>query len=181
MALPTREEAQKFLEKHTKDEYLLYHAKMVATAMEGYGLLFNENPDLWYITGLLHDVDFEEYPETHPAVSLSWFKELGYPEELIHAVEVHAYGFNGFSKLPDTKLSAGLLACDEICGIFYAYKKLNPIPYGEMKVSSIKKRLGEKTFAAKIERGSIYLGCDSLGVPIDEHIANLIGFLKNLK
>jgi predicted hydrolase (HD superfamily) len=178
MTLPTKEEAQKLLEKHIKDEYQLFHAKMVAVAMEGYSNLFNENSDLWYITGLLHDVDFEEYPNTHPTQSLNWFKEWGYPNELIHAVEAHAYGYNNFKTLPQTKLAGALVACDEISGIFYAYRKLNPIPYGEMKVSSIKKRLAEKSFAAKIDRKSIYLGCDSLGILIDEHITNLINFFK---
>ena len=180
MNLPTREEAQKILEKHVKSEYQLFHARMVATAMEGYSKLFNENADLWYITGLIHDIDFEEFPDAHPAKSLSWFKEWQYPDELIHAVEAHAYGYSDFKTLPQTKLASALLACDEISGIFYAYRKLNPVPYGEMKVSSIKKRLAEKAFAAKIERQTIYRGCESLGIPLDEHIANFINFFKVL-
>ena len=189
MPLPTRKEAQTLLEKHVKDEYQRYHAGMVATAMEGYAELFGgDNPstslrasDLWYITGLLHDLDFEEYPELHPAESLKWFKEWGYPEELIHAVEAHAYGYNNFPTMPQTKLAAALMACDEISGIFYAYRKMNPIPYGEMKVSSINKRLKEKAFAAKIHRESIYRGCELLEVPLDEHINNLIKFFAKLK
>lgn len=180
MALPTRDESQKLLEKHTKDEYLLYHAKMVARAMEGYGKLLGEDVDLWYATGLLHDVDFELHPDVHPAQSLVWFKELGYPEELIYAVEAHAYDYSDPSIRPKTKLASALLACDEISGIFYAYRKLNPIPYGEMKVSSIKKRLAEKAFAAKIDRSTIYTGCESLGITIDEHIANLISSFSEL-
>lgn len=180
MNLPTRDEAQKVLEQHTKDEYLLYHAKMVATAMRGYGALLDENEDLWYITGLLHDIDFEQYPEIHPAQSLVWFKEWQYPEDLIYAVEAHAFDYANSDTQPKTKLAAALLACDEISGIFYAYKKLNPVPYGEMKVSSIKKRLAEKTFAAKIDRSTIYLGCETLGISIDDHIANLITFFKDL-
>ncbi len=180
MNLPTREEAQKLLEEHIKNEYQLYHAKMVATAMEGYSKLFNENSDLWYITGLIHDIDFEEYPDTHPEQSINWLKEWQYPDELVHAVEAHAYGYNGFKTLPQTKLASALLACDEISGIFYAYRKLNPIPYGEMKVNSIKKRLAEKAFAAKIERDTIYRGCDLLNIMLDEHIANLIRFFKIL-
>jgi predicted hydrolase (HD superfamily) len=132
------------------------------------------------MTGYLHDVDFEKHPNVHPAESLKWFKEWGYPESLVHAVEAHAYGYNGFTTLPATKLAAALMACDELCGIFYAYKKLNPIPYGQMKVSSIKKRLAEKSFAAKIERGTIYRGQETLGVTLDDHIQNLIQFLAKL-
>src|SRR3989344_1472295 len=175
-----KDEAQKQLESHVQDEYQRYHAKMVATAMEGYAPQFGGDPLLWYVTGLLHDIDFEKFPHQHPAESLKWFKEWGYPEELIHAVEAHAYGYNGFTTLPEGKLAAALMACDEISGIFYAYKKLNPIPYGQMKVSSINKRLKEKAFAAKIERETIYRGCEALGVPLEKHIENLINFFQTL-
>jgi len=180
MGLPSREEAKKLLEEYVKDEYQRHHAFMVATAMEGYADIYKENKDLWFLTGYLHDLDFGEYPEVHPAPSLKWFKEWNYPEELIHAVESHAHGYNGFTTLPKTKLASALLACDEISGIFYAYKKINPISYGEMKVSSIKKRLKEKAFAAKIERETIYLGVEKLAVDLDEHIGNLIKFFSKL-
>ncbi|MEK7596600.1 MAG: HD domain-containing protein, partial [Patescibacteria group bacterium] len=160
------------MEKHIKDEYQRYHSKMVAVAMEGYAKLYNENNDLWYITGLLHDIDFGEHPNTHPAESLKWFKEWGYPEELSHAVEAHAFGYNGFNTLPRTKLAATILACDEISGLFYAYRKLNPIPYKDMKANSIKKRFGEERFAVKIDRATITRGCEALGVSIDDHINN---------
>ena len=181
MSLPTRSAAQELLEQHVKDEYQRYHALMVGTAMEGYARLRNTNLDLWYLTGYLHDLDFEEYPETHPKESLQWFKDWGYPKELIHAVEAHAYGYNGFTTLPQTPLAAALVACDEISGIFYAYRKINPIPYGEMKVKSINKRLKTKSFAAKIERETIYMGCEKFGVEINEHIGNLIRFFGELK
>jgi predicted hydrolase (HD superfamily) len=178
--LPTRGEAKKILEEHVNDEYQRYHALMVAHAMEGYAKVYNEYPDLWYITGLFHDLDFSEHPDTHPAESLKWFKEWGYPEEMIHAVEAHAYGYNNFDTLPETKLAAALMACDEIAGIFYAYRKLNPIPYGDMKVKSIKKRLKEKAFAAKVSRDVISRGVEKLGVELDEHVANLIKFFSVL-
>ncbi len=181
MSLPTREEAHKLLESHVSDEYQKYHAEMVGTAMDGYAKVFGSDPDLWYITGLLHDIDFDKHPDVHPKESLGWFKEWGYPEEMIHAVEAHAYGYNGFTTLPATPLASALMACDEISGIFYAYRKLNPIPYGEMKLSSIKKRLAEKSFAAKIERETIYRGCEALGVTLDEHINNLIKFFALIK
>ena len=181
MSLPTKSEAQKILEEHVKDDYQIYHALMVATAMEGYAEVFGEDGDKWFITGLLHDVDFGEHPETHPAQALSWFRDWGYPEDMINAVEAHAYGYNGFSRLPDTRLSAALMACDEISGIFYAYRKLNPIPFGEMKASSIGKRLKEKTFAAKIDRDVINRGVEALDVSLEEHIQNLIKFFSNLK
>lgn len=180
MSLPTKEEAQKLLESNVQDEYQRYHARMVATAMEGYAKQFGGDPLLWFLTGLLHDIDFEKHPAAHPGESLKWFKEWGYPEELIHAVEAHAYGYNGFTTLPQGKLAGALMACDEISGIFYAYRKLNPIPYGKMKVSSILKRLKEKAFAAKIERETIYRGCEALGVPLETHVENLIRFFSEI-
>ncbi|MSU56187.1 MAG: HAD family hydrolase [Candidatus Taylorbacteria bacterium] len=180
MNLPTKEEAKRLLETHVQDEYQRYHASMVATAMEGYAGVFKEDPLLWYDTGLLHDLDFQKHPTTHPGESLKWFKEWGYPEEMIHAVEAHAYGYNGFTTLPKGNLAAALMACDEISGIFFAYRKVNPIPYGQMKVSSIIKRLKEKAFAAKIERETIYRGAEALGVPLEKHIENLIAFFSNL-
>ncbi|HMQ62020.1 MAG TPA: HDIG domain-containing protein [Flavilitoribacter sp.] len=181
MPLPTRAEARQLLEQHVQDEYQRYHARMVATAMEGYARHYGEDPDLWYLTGYLHDIAFEEYPEEHPGLSLARFREWGYPEELIHAVEAHAYGYNSFKTLPQTRLASALLACDEICGIFFAYQKVNPVPYGEMKVKSIKNRLKEKAFAAKIDRATIYLGCEHLGVSIDDHVANLIRFFNGFE
>lgn len=179
MPLPTRDAARQLLEHHVADDYQRYHARMVATALEGYAQLFNGDADLWFITGLLHDIDFEKYPATHPRESLGWFKDWGYPEELIHAVEAHAYGYNGFSTLPRTPLAAALLATDELCGIFYAYRKLNPVRYGEMKASSIKKKVKEPAFAAKVDRTTIYKGCEHLGVTVDDHVAHLIKFLAS--
>lgn len=180
MPLPTPDEARQLLEQHVQDPYQRHHAQMVATAMDGYAKTLNADPVLWQVTGLLHDIDFERHPESHPRESLRWFREWNYPEELIHAVEAHAYGYNGFTTLPQTPLAAALLACDEISGIFYAYRKLNPVPYSQMKASSIKKKVKEPAFAAKVDRATIYLGCERLGVSVDDHIANLIRFFAPL-
>ena len=180
MSFPTRAEAQTLIEEYVQDPYQRLHAVMVATAMEGYAGLYGEDGRLWYVTGLLHDIDFDRHPESHPGESLKWFKDWGYPEDLIHAVEAHAYGYHGYGVLPRTKLAAALLACDEISGIFYAYRKLNPVRYGEMKASSILKKVREPSFAAKVDRRTITLGCDHLGVTVEAHVANLIRFLSVL-
>lgn len=180
MPLPTKDAATTLLHEHVKDEYQRHHALMVATGMEGYAVHLNEDPLLWYVTGLLHDIDFDEHPDTHPAPSLQWFKDWGYPPELIHAVEAHAYGYHGFTTLPQTRLAAALIATDELTGIFYAYRKMNPVRYGEMKPGSIKKKFKDGGFAAKIDRATIQMGCDKLGVPLDDHISNLIRFFGTL-
>ncbi|MDI1249116.1 MAG: HD domain-containing protein [Lacunisphaera sp.] len=180
MPLPTKDAATALLHQHVRDDYQRHHALMVATALEGYAVHLNEDPLLWYLTGLLHDLDYEEHPDAHPGPSLQWFKDWGYPGDLIHAVEAHAYGYHGFKTLPQTKLAAALLACDEISGIFYAYRKMNPVPYGQMKPGSIRKKFKEPSFAAKIDRRTIQLGCDQLGLDLDTHLANLVRFFAVL-
>jgi len=180
MNLPDKEQAQELLFEHVQDAYQRFHALMVATAMEGYAGALEQDETLWWVTGYLHDIDFEKHPETHPGESLKWFAQWGYPEGLIHAVKAHAYGYNGYKTVPETKLAAGLLACDEICGIFYAYQKMNPVPYGQMKTKSIRKKMKDKSFAAKVDRASIEMGCQRLGVEIPEHIGNLIRYFAKL-
>jgi putative nucleotidyltransferase with HDIG domain len=180
MPLPAKAGAQALLESHVQDDYQRYHALMVATAMAGYAEHLGHDPHLWYVTGLLHDIDFEEHPDSHPTESLGWFKAWNYPEDLIHAVEAHAYSYNDFTTLPSTPLAAALLATDELCGIFYAYQKMNPIPFGEMKAKSIKKKIKDHGFAAKVDRATIFTGCEHLGIDLDEHVNNLIRFLGEL-
>lgn len=178
--LPTREAALVLLHDHVKDPYQRTHAVMVATALEGYAAHLNEPVNLWFVTGLLHDLDFEEHPAAHPGPALEWFKAWSYPPELLHAVEAHAYGYNAFQTLPQTRLAAALLATDELCGLFYAYRKMNPVAYAAMKPSSIKKKFKEPSFAAKIDRSVIELGVQHLGVDLDTHLANVAKFLAPL-
>jgi predicted hydrolase (HD superfamily) len=176
----TREAARALLFEHVTDPYQRFHAEMVGAAVAGYAKTYGGDEQLWWLTGYLHDIDYDQYPHAHPGPSLDWFRLWGYPIELIHAVEAHAEGFNGFTTKPETDLARVLIACDEICGIFYAYQKLNPIPFSSMKVSSIKKRLQEEKFAPGISRPHIYTAITALGISIDEHIVNLIQSLSEL-
>ncbi len=180
MSLPTRTEAKDLLEKHVTDDYQRFHALMVGTAVEGYAKKLGEDVELWFLTGYLHDLDYDQHPTEHPGPSLQWFKEWDYPGELIQAVLAHANGFNGFTTPAVSQLDKALIACDEICGIFYAYQKLNPIPFSDMKAKSIKKRLKEERFAPGIDRSHIMNGVEDFGVTIDEHVENLIEFFKDL-
>lgn len=180
--LQTRDNALQILKDKVKDDYQVHHAKMVARACEEYAQfatdlseqLYSVKEDLYYITGLLHDIDYYEFPTQHPSISLKWFKDWGYPEELIHAVEAHAYGYNGYTTLPKTHLAATLMACDELSGFLYAYSLMRPTGFEGMEVKSVIKRLKDKSFAAKINREDIYRGVEHLGVPIEEHIERLI-------
>ncbi len=180
MILPTKDEARTILAAHVTDTYQRFHAEMVGRAVEGYGEKLGADAHLWWLTGYLHDIDYDKHPTEHPGPSLSWFAQWGYPAELIHAVEAHADGFNGFTTKPETPLAHALLACDEICGIFYAYQKLNPLPFGDMKASSIKKKFLEPKFAPGINRDHITRALEGFGISIDDHINNLIQFLGTL-
>lgn len=180
MSLPTKAEAQTLLEEYVEDPYQRFHALMVGTAMAGYARTLGEDEQLWFTTGYLHDIDYDRHPSEHPGPSLEWFKEWQYPPELTQAVLAHANGFNGFTTPAVSQLDKALIACDEICGIFYAYQKLNPIPFADMKATSIKKRLREERFAPGIDRNHIMHGVKDFGITIDKHIDNLIEFFKEL-
>lgn len=180
MSLPNKAEAKTLLEEYVEDTYQRFHALMVATAMEGYAKKLGEDEQLWFTTGYLHDIDYDQHPSEHPGPSLEWFKEWEYPPELTQAVLAHANGFNGFTTPAVSQLDKALIACDEICGIFYAYQKLNPIPFSEMKAKSIKKRLKEERFAPGIDRTHIMNGVEDFGITIDEHVNNLIEFFTDL-
>lgn len=174
MDLPTREEAFILLDSKVSEEYQRLHSKMVATALEKYAEKFGEDKELWFITGLLHDLDYGLFPEQHPAKSLQWFKEWQYPQELIHAVEAHALNYNGFTTEPETKLAAALIACDEMSGLLYAYSLMRPEGFNGMKVKSVKKKFKDKAFAAKINRNDISYGMEELGVDFADHTQVLL-------
>ncbi|MCH8519827.1 MAG: HD domain-containing protein [Nanoarchaeota archaeon] len=182
--IKTKEDAQRLLEQYVEDDYQKLHAQMVACALEGYAIKNNKSEDevfLYWLTGYLHDIDFYKFPTSHPKESLQWFKDWGLSDELIHAIEAHALGFNGFTTEPETDLAKLLIACDEICGIFYAYKRLNPISYSEIKVKSIKKKIKDKGFAPNIDRQHILDAVDRIeNLTLEEHIENLISFLGKL-
>lgn len=169
--LPQRNDAEKLLETHVSDEYQKMHARMVATVLEKYASEYQGNPDLWYITGLLHDLDYGEYPEEHPRIALGWFEEWGLPKDLVHAIAAHAGGRTGV--VAQTKLAKALWATDELSGFLYAYALMRG-GYESMNATSVKKKLKDKSFAAKIDREEIYTGVESFGVDLDTHINFLI-------
>ena len=177
--LINRDEAHDLLEEHVHDEYQLKHSKMVASVLEKYSEMFGGNKDLWYITGLLHDLDYYEYPEQHPEVAIKWFEEKKFPNELIHAVKAHAFSKTG--EEPKTKLAACLLATDELCGFVWAYSLMRPNGLDGMEASSVLKKFKDKTFAAKIDREEISRGVEFFQVDMKEHIELIISVLKEFK
>ncbi len=177
MSLPTREKALEILNEYVLDDYQVLHAKMVATALAGYATKYNEDEDLWYITGLLHDLDYYKHPELHPARSLVWFKQWEYPESLIHAVAAH--GISTPRIEPESNLAKALIATDELCGIIYANSLMRPTGMDGMNTKSVMKKIKDKAFAAKIDRAEIQYGVDLLGIDLKEHITNVLRFLSD--
>lgn len=178
VALPSREHAHSLLEKYVKEPYQILHARMVAEALEKYAEKFGLNTELWYLTGLLHDLDYFEFPDEHPKKSLEWFKEWDLPADLIHAVAAHAHDRTG--EEPQTKLAAALIAVDELAGLLYAYSLMRPEGFTNMEVGSAKKKFKDKAFAAKVSRDEILFGLDKFGEDFDSHINFLIKVFEKM-
>ena len=179
--LPTRKEALKLLEEYVQEPYQRLHAKMVALGMEAYAKHYGQNEDLWYITGLLHDLDYDKYPDAHPNESLKWFSDWGYPTELIDAVSAHAFGSKRTDTPPKTKLDYCLIACDELSGLLYAYSLMRPEGFVGMQPKSVKKKFKDKSFAAKIDREEIMLGVDGLELDLGDHMNTLITVFQEIE
>lgn len=172
MSLPDRTASQKLLEQHVSNPALRHHCHMVAMAMEASAKALGEDPELWYQAGLLHDLDWEEFPDEHPNKAIAeWLVE--YPQELKDAIAAHAPGRTG--KQPETVLERYIFACDELSGFMHAVSLMRPEGFVGMAPKSIKKKLKDKSFAANVSREDIEQGFALIGKTADEHIQFLIG------
>ena len=176
--MPTREDAINLLHQHVESEALRHHMKMVAAAMEAYAQQLGEDADLWYMTGLLHDLDWEKYPDEHPVKAVNEFL-VDYPEELRQAILAHAPQRSGVE--PQTLLDRYLFACDELSGFLHAYHLMRPTGFQGMKPNKVLKRMKDKLFAAGVSREDIYKGFELIGKPPEEHIAFLIQVFQGME
>jgi len=176
----TRQESLDLVTEYIKNEALLKHCKMVATAMEGYARklgLRDEEVEEWWTAGIVHDIDWEKYPDEHPNYAVtSIFPQKGYSTAVIEAVKAHATSRTG--KFPETQIEKFLFACDELSGFINAVCLIRPNGLSDLEPSSVTKRLKDKRFAANVSREDITSGAEMIQLPINEHIANLIGFFK---
>lgn len=173
--MKTRQESVELLKQYVKTEALRNHCYMVANVMETYAKQLGEDQELWYQAGLLHDLDWEMFPDEHPNKAVN---ELltDYPMELIEAIRAHAPGRTG--KQPATTLEKYLFACDEISGLMNAVSLMRPNGFADMNPKSVKKKLKDKSFAANVSREDIQHGFELIGKTPDEHIAFLIEVFK---
>lgn len=167
---PNRADAYQLLTEHTKSESLLRHCLGVEAAMRAYARRFGEDEELWGITGLLHDFDYEEHPtpEEHPLWGCRLLAELGYPESVIHAIKGHAE----YLDVPrESPMDHALFAVDELVGFLTAMAYVRPPKnLAGLEPSSVRKKLKDKAFARAVNRNDITEGAAELGVDLDEHI-----------
>jgi putative nucleotidyltransferase with HDIG domain len=174
MASPTRDDAWALVCEWIESDSLRKHVLGVETAMRAYARKDGEDEELWAITGLVHDLDYERYPDLdtgHPRYALKELEERGYPPEVIEAVAGHA----DFLEVPrTTRLAKTLYAVDELSGFVAACALVRPTGMEGMKPKSVRKKLKQPSFAAKVDRDQIRRGIDELGVDETEHIQVVI-------
>lgn len=171
----TRQEARQILEDMTKGDSLLRHARTVELVMEAYANKLGENKDEWAITGMLHDADYEAYPDEHPNKIVTLLRDKG-QEKIAHAISAH---YTKWGVSYDTLLDKALLACDELTGFIVACCQVRPEGVSTLTPKSVKKKLKQKSFAASVEREEVYKGIELMGVDLDEHILFIIEVLRS--
>lgn len=184
MPLPTRDEAYSLMCEWVQSESLRKHMLAVEASLRAYARHFGEDEDLWGITGLLHDLDYDRFGDMsdtangHPRTELRLFAERAYPPELIHAVEAHAT-FLGVPRI--SRLDKALLACDELTGLIMAAVYVRPDrDIRNVQVSSIKKKWKDKAFTAAIDRRENLEFIEELGVPFDEHVQRVLEAMQGI-
>jgi len=174
----SRSAAWELLTEYTKSESLLKHALAVEAAVRGYARAFGEDEEAWAIVALLHDFDYERWPslEDHPFRGSEILREKGYPEWVVQAILSHA----DYSGVPrEGALEKTLFACDEMAGFITAASLVRPSKSVlDLEASSVMKRMKDKAFARGVKREDLRAGAELLGLPLEEHIANVIAFMR---
>jgi putative nucleotidyltransferase with HDIG domain len=175
---PTRDNAWRLLTEYTKSDSLLKHALAVEAAVRGYARKFGEDEDAWGTVALLHDFDYERWPSAsdHPFRGSEILRNEGYPEWMIRAILSHA----DYSGVPrESRLEKTLFACDEMAGFITAAALVRPTKSVlDLEASSVIKRMKDKAFARAVKREDLRAGAELLGLPLEEHIANVIQFMR---
>ena len=178
-----RDDAVALMNEHTQSASLRQHMLAVEAAMRAYAAKFGEDPESWGVVGLLHDFDYEKYPnqehsptEGHPAWGVNLLRSKGVAEPLLRAILGHAT----YSGVPrDTQMAKTLFAVDELCGFLVACALVRPSKsFRDLEVSSVKKKLKDKAFARGVNRDEVRQGAEELGVPLDDHITFCIQALR---
>jgi putative nucleotidyltransferase with HDIG domain len=178
-----REAALQLIQEYTASPSLRQHMLAVEAAMRAYARHYGEDPETWGLVGLLHDFDYERYPNTahapsdeHPSWGVRLLHERGVPEASCRAILGHA-SYTGVPR--DSRLARALFGVDELCGFLVACALVRPSrSFSDLEVASVKKKLKDKAFARGVNRDEIQQGAAELGVPLDEHIGFVIRALR---
>ncbi len=165
-----RQAAWDLLCEYTKNQNLQKHAQAVEACVRAYARKFGEDEEKWGVVGLIHDFDYEAYPNApdHPLKGSEILRERGFPEELRRAILAHA-DYTGVPR--DTLLAKALFASDELAGFITACALVRPDRIASLEAKSVRKRMKDKAFARAVSREDITRGAEELGVPLDDHIA----------
>jgi putative nucleotidyltransferase with HDIG domain len=179
-SIPKREDSLNLLSEYIDSESLKDHCKMVADAMEAYARKLGKSEAeilKWWTAGLLHDLDWEKYPDEHPNRAVNHIlPPLGYPTDVMTAIKAHAPDRTGVE--PQSEMDRYLFACDELSGFLNAVSLMRPNGFSDMKVKSVTKKLKDKRFAANVPREDIKKGADYIETELQTHIQFLIDQFK---
>ena len=182
-SLPSRSQALALLHEYTASESLRKHMLAVETAMRAYAEKFGEDPDRWGLAGLMHDFDYERFPndahsptEEHPAYGVRVLREHGFPEDVLQAILGHAT-YSGVAR--ETLMAKTLFAVDELTGLITATALVKPSrSVHEVDARSVRKKMKDKAFARGVNRDEVIRGAQELGVDLDEHIQFVIDAMR---
>ena len=169
-----RDDALQLMHEHTQSESLRCHMRAVECAMRAYARAWGEDEEKWGIVGLLHDFDYERWPDPpdHPLKGAEILERHGYPEDVIYAIKSHADYLEDCPRV--SRMDKALYACDELAGFITAVAKVRPAGMQGMKASSVVKKLKQKSFAAAVNRDDIRRGVEDLELEFKEHIQFVI-------
>ena len=181
--LPTREDALALVHEHTASDSLRKHMLAVEAAMRAYATRVGEDPERWGLAGLIHDFDYERYPnaahsptEEHPAEGVRILRARGWPEDVLDAILGHAQ-YSGVPRV--SAMSKTLFAVDELTGLITATALVRPSrSVHEVEARSVRKKMKDKAFARGVSRDDVIQGAEALGVDLDEHIAFVVGAMQ---
>lgn len=178
--IPSLQEAEKIMEEHNKEEFLRNHARTVSAVMGEFAKKYDpERVEFWKVVGMLHDLDFEKFPEQHCVKTEEMLKELNIDPEMIHAICSHGYGLTGTTHEPQSEMEKLLFASDELTGLIWAYSLMRPSrSVSDMELKSLKKKFKDKSFAAGCNRDVIRQGAEMLGWELDRLMQETLDAMK---